>query len=316
MTAQDVLNDLINMANDLGRTPTRDEFTARSSRHYLDMHYGTYAALLAAAGLGTKKPRSIDNSIFERNIERHLDNHAPISLPKRERYERTLFIGDTHFPFVHEPTLKQIINFAKEMQPERIVQVGDLFDMYSHAKFPRSHNAFTPKEEHRLAREGAERMWKALKEAAPNAKLNQIFGNHDARPLKRILETYPEAEDWIEQIVERMMSFDGVELISDPRQELELPGNVRVIHGYLSRLGQHRDYNVTNVVCGHTHKGGVVFKQVRNEIIWELNCGLVGDASAKGLSYTAQRTVDWTLGWGWLDEYGPRFIPAVQDEDR
>lgn len=311
MTEQDLISKLFQFQNDYQRIPTRDEFcaTVKNGHNLIKENFGTWTDFLIAAGI-ERKPRKIDNSIFERDIDLHLQKHEPIELVKSEPWKKTLFIGDTHFPFVHKETLNQILDFIDYAKPQVIVQVGDLYDLYSHAKFPRSHNVFTPKEESKLARSGAEEMWASIRKRAPKARLIQICGNHDIRPIKRVLESYPEAEDWIEEIIKKMMSFDGVQLISDPREELELDGNVKVIHGYYTGIGKHRDFNVSNIVCGHTHRGGVVFKQVRNEILWELNAGLCGDPSSKGLSYTAQRTIDWTLGWGWLDEYGPRFIPA------
>jgi predicted phosphodiesterase len=310
MTSHDLVAELIRLAQELQRIPLRDEFVSRikGGRGMVDKHFGSYRTLLQAAGLADA--RRIDNSVFERDIERHLEQHRPITLPDVHDYESTLFIPDVHFPFEHADTLAQIYEFAERHQPKNIVQLGDLYDMYSHAKFPRSHNVFTPREEFSTSRKKAELFWKTLRLKAPKARCVQITGNHCVRPVKRIIEVYPEAEDWIVEIVEKMMTFDGVESITDPRQELILPGNICVIHGYRSNLGAHRDYTMMNVVCGHTHRGGVVYRQVRGEIIWELNAGLAGDATAKGLSYTSQRVVDWTLGWGYLDEYGPRFIPA------
>ena len=310
MSQQDLINRLLEFIKDEHRIPSRDEFckTIRIGKNKIPEEFGSWTDFLAAAGIHNKK--KIDQSIFERNIDQHLSKHLPLALPKSENWKPTLFIGDTHFPFIHQPTLNQIYEFAEITKPEVIVQVGDLYDLYSHAKFPRSHNVFTPREESKSARDGAEKMWAKLRKLCPKARLVQITGNHDARPMKRVLEVYPEAEDWITEIIQKMMSFDGVELISDTREELMLDGNVRVIHGHYAQLGKHRDFNVANIVCGHSHKGGVVYRQVRDEILWELNAGLTGDPSAKGLSYTAQRTIDWTLGWGWLDQWGPRFIPA------
>lgn len=313
MTGQDLLGRLLEFYRDENRTPTRDEFCRLipNGKKLIDREFGEWTLFLQAAGLGRKK---IDNTIFERNIEQHLERHEPVKLPTFEEYEPTLFIPDVHFPFEHEPTLHQIYEFAEKMKPKNIVQLGDLYDNFSHAKFPRTHNVFTPREEFNLSRKKAEEFWRTLQSKAPKAKCYQITGNHSVRPIKRILEVYPEAEDWIVEVVQRMMTFEGVTSVTDPREELMLPGNVCVIHGYRSQLGSHRDYTLTNVVCGHTHRGGVVYRQVRGEVIWELNAGLAGDATSKGLSYTSQKIVDWTLGWGWLDEYGPRFIPARRRE--
>lgn len=57
-------------------------------------------------------------------------------------------------------------------------------------------------------------------------------------------------------------------------------------------------------------KGGVVFRKIRGQTLWELNAGYMADPHAKGLTYTPQRITHWTEGLGWTDEYGPRFIPG------
>jgi predicted phosphodiesterase len=311
MNSQDIINSFHQMTIELGRPPTRDEFKRVVPRSKFEVHFGSWSQLLKAMGVETQRvAKKIDQTIFNRDIEKHLSMHSPVSLPVMDDYEETLFIPDVHFPFEHQETLRQIYDFTETYKPKNIVQLGDLFDNFSHTKFPRSHNVFTPREEFNLSRSKAEVFWKTLQKASPQSKCFQISGNHCVRPMKRILEVYPEAEDWIGEMVSKMMSFDGVESIIDPRQELIMPGGVVAIHGYRSQLGSHRDYTLTNVVCGHTHRGGVVFRQVRGEIIWELNAGLAGDPTAKGLSYTSQKMVDWTLGWGWLDRFGPRFIPA------
>ncbi len=85
------------------------------------------------------------------------------------------------------------------------------------------------------------------------------------------------------------------------------------IHGYLSLLGAHARFNLKNVVCGHTHRGGTAF--IRNAghdggTIWEANAGYLADPYSKGLSYTAQkRATNWTWGILHIDEMGPKFCP-------
>src|SRR5205814_2052736 len=108
--------------------------------------------------------------------------------------------------------------------------------------------------------------------------------------------------------LDKIMSFDGVKLITDPRQEYEFD-DVLTIHGYRTQLGSHRDYSLMKTVHGHSHKGGVVFRRIRGETLWELDVGFTGDAEAKAFGYTPQKIYDGTVGLGWLDGYGPRFIP-------
>lgn len=304
------------LAVELGRTPTRNDMEARviNGRRKIDL-MGGMSVLLQAAGLETwherrsSKKLRITNEVFARNLETHLAEYQPRPLKEEEPYRRTVFIPDTHFPFHSQRTLDAIYRFIEKEKPECVVQVGDLYDRYSHARFPRSHNQFTPEQEESMARAGAEEMWKEVQKAAPGAECAQLVGNHDLRPLKQILSSYPAAEKWIERMMEESMTFEGVKTIFDPREEYRLPGGVDVIHGHLGKLGDHRNHSLTNVVHGHTHNGGVVFRQHQGRVLWEMDCGLAGDPESKGLSYTAQKTVKWTLGWGFLDSYGPRFIP-------
>jgi predicted phosphodiesterase len=312
-----MIQELQALAIDLGRTPTRDEYVAKLGRYneLISNTFGSYSTFCAAAGLENVKPgpRKINQEVFRRDIFSFLPNQKPAKLPVKEPFETTLFIGDTHFPFVDQDVLNQIYAFSEKYKPQIIVQLGDLYDAYSHAKFPRSHNVFTPRDETRMAREMAEEFWRKLQASSPSSKCFQIVGNHDVRPMKKILEVYPEAEDWITERLKSLLTFEGVQTFYDPREELKLPGNIKVFHGYRTQVGSHRDFTLSNVVCGHSHVGGVVFRQVRDEILWELNAGYCGDPNSKGLSYTSQKTIVWTKGWGWVDEYGPRFIPAVKD---
>lgn len=318
MDAHELVSRLKGLAAELGRLPTRDEFVQLDGAGAFKGVFGTWAVFTRAAGFEPVREhrRKIDNSVFERDLPTHLAEYAPkVVVPAggaQDAYVDTLVIGDTHAPFMNLPLIADITNFAREMQPKVIVQVGDLYDMLSAAKFPKSQNTFTPRVEMETGRAQAEAMWSGLIAAVPGAKCYQLRGNHCIRPLKQVLENFPFGEDWIERMLSEHLSFPGVETIQDHRQELSLPGGILVHHGYRSGLGQHRDYTHTNFICGHSHTGGVVYRQIQGRVLWELNAGLAGLADAKGFHYTPQKTTAWTPGWGWVDRFGPRFIPWNQ----
>jgi hypothetical protein len=136
-----------------------------------------------------------------------------------------------------------------------------------------------------------------------------MLGNHDIRPMKRVLETYPEAEDWIKEKLKALFSYEGVKTVFDPREELFLTSQIIVFHGYRTKLGDHRDYTLFSTCNGHSHVGGVVFRKVRGVILFELNSGFAGDPEAKGLTYTPQRITNWTSGFAVINKYGPQFVP-------
>jgi hypothetical protein len=206
--------------------------------------------------------------------------------------------------------LDRFYEFVSRQQPEIVIINGDAWDMYCHSKYPRSLNLYNPRDEQELSRKANEVFWQEIQRRAPRAKCYQMLGNHDARPLKKVLEAYPEAETWVEEMLKKMFTFENVTTIHDPRQELMLPGNIMVHHGYRSKLGDHASYSLYNCIVGHTHVGGAVFRTMRGTVRWELNSGVAGDPESKALSYTPQKITNWTPGFGWVDEYGPRFIPV------
>lgn len=313
----DIVSRLKDIAIEMGETPSRDVFCKRSgiSKDRIEKFFGGYTILVQSAGLDQHRAkRKIDNSIFEKDIHLHLEQYVPKNIPspslKIEPFPRCIFIPDFHAPWGDMKVIEAACRYAEKIKAEYIIQLGDLYDFISHSRFPTSKNIYTPKEEQKAGRKQVEDMWRMLSSACPSSKRYQLWGNHDSRPLKRILEQYPEASEWIERMITELMSFDGVTTLSGEREELILPGNVMVLHGYLSRPGSHRDYNIGfNVVHGHLHSAHVMYKQIQGKILWEMNCGVAADINSKAFSYTPQKSLHWSKGFGALDENGPRFIP-------
>lgn len=310
--AHEMITAIKAMAAELGRVPTRVEFlqSMKAGQYWLQKLFRNYAALCQAAGLETySERRKITSQIFEKKIDTHLEAHKPkIIAPEPEPWPKIVSISDIHWPFHYQPVIDRFYRRLEAFNPEYVILNGDAWDMYAHSKFPRSHNIFTPREEMRLARELNEKFWLEVKARVPAAKCVQLLGNHDLRPMKRILEEYPEAEDWLNEKVKQAFTFDGVETIYDPRQELIIAG-IAIFHGYRTQLGAHRDYTLMNCINGHTHLGGVTYRQVHGKILWEANSGFAGDPESKGLTYTPQRLSKWTWGHLEVDENGPKFLP-------
>lgn len=312
-----LIAELKDLALELGRTPLRTEFENRvkAGKQRIERLFNTYSALLQAAGMETYKERrksrndKIDGGVFTTSVERQVERHEESPLRDHPPWPKISTISDIHWPFCSKRVIGKFLDRVEEFQPEWVVLNGDAWDMFSHSKYPRSHNVFTPREEEQSARGMNEEFWADVKRRVPSAKRVQMLGNHDIRPLKRILEAYPSAEDWIETHMRKLFTFDGVKTFFDPREELVI-GDIAIFHGYRTALGAHRDYTLMNCINGHTHKGGAAFRQVRGMVLWELNSGMAGDPESKGLTYTPQRITNWTPGFGEVDEIGPRFIPA------
>lgn len=216
-----------------------------------------------------------------------------------------IILGDLHFPYHSKKALDKVLKVIKQERPDVVVQIGDLFDQYSFSRFTRK-NLELPQRELEDARNYAEEMWDEI--ARPGRKCLQILGNHDLRLIKRAEEKLPEAQDLIKESILELYEFKGVKTVKDDR-DITVINGVSYHHGYLSQLGAHRDTFMTNVVVGHSHTGGVSFRQINGDTLWELNVGYLADQNAEPLRYSPSKSSKWTLGYGLIDSKGPRFTP-------
>lgn len=250
-------------------------------------------------GFSRKGLTENDHPTFEESYHGRVDDGR--SEEKQETQPTILVIGDTHFPFHNQESLERVFEIARESKPDSIVQIGDLYDLYSFSKYPRSHNLDTPAKELDRAASRAQDMWRELGEIVPYADCYQLMGNHDARAFKRLMEKAPEFESLVEDSLRELFSFPGVTTVTEPELIIN---DICFIHGFLP-FGKHVERTGMNTVTGHTHRGGVTFSPKA----WELNAGFIGDIHAPVFSYHALRRFHWTTqGVGLIDRYGPRFI--------
>lgn len=310
-----VVAKLTELAAELGHTPSLVDMVSRVEgiTEHTIKKLGGMRTLIELSGLEPERNQKKKKDIFNvPDASAFVSQHVPIEKRKRREnpWPKIMVISDIHWPFCHRPTIEKFMTFVGKMRPDFVVLNGDAWDFYSHSKFPRSHNVFTPKEEERLAREMNETFWKDVKRLSPKSTCYQILGNHDIRPMKRALESVPAMEHWVEKYFQELFTFDGVETIFDTRKELVLGEDIAIIHGYASRLGEHRDSLHMNAIVGHTHRPGVVYKAIgpNQEPLWEANSGLAGDPTAKGLTYTNTKMNGWVNSFLVVDEHGPRVI--------
>lgn len=219
-----------------------------------------------------------------------------------------MVVGDLHEPFSSDAVVKWIHEFIFTKQPGLVIQVGDLYDRFSQSRFPKRSSFITPEAELELGRERAVKFWAEVARAAPAAKRVQLYGNHDDRVLKRVLEVMPEMFEFVKPSVRGLHEFDGVETIHDSKDEY-LHNDIVFMHGWQSRIGAHADEHRMNTVHGHTHHGGTWFRNDVRGALWELDAGCAVDLKHEVFDYRiSKKFYGVTNGLGYIDEHGPRFI--------
>ena len=219
---------------------------------------------------------------------------------------RILAIGDLHLPYCSKEKVSKMLDLVVALKPTHIVQMGDLYDLYSYSKFPRSIKLLKADEEIAQGRVAAEEIWTGITNRAKKAAKYQLVGNHDARPFKRMRELCPELEPFCD--FTSLWTFPGVTTIADSRETLEI-GDFSFIHGHKTQWLAHVRRMNTNVCFAHTHRGGCLSYPLGGRTLFELNCGFLADPYHEALLYRELKQFhDWTHGVGFIDELGPRFI--------
>lgn len=206
-------------------------------------------------------------------------------------------------------TLKSIYTAIEKERPKIVIQIGDLYDLFSFSRFPKRLDVIGPEQELIEARRTAEAMWHKITTIDPKIKCYQILGNHCVRPKKLVLEKCPELYPLVVRSWQDMFRFKGVETLYDDRDDLELDG-VIYEHGFYSRPGLHLRENMKSTVFGHTHRPWIHYEKIRKQTLFELNVGYAANPESPALAYSRKKWGKSVRGHGLIDEQGPRFIPC------
>jgi hypothetical protein len=116
-----------------GRVPTRVEFFASSkfSEKAMIREFKTYSGLCATAGLTVNRPHHLKVNFPQQHspehIESEIEKHSePLKVICEKSFNKIVVLGDFHSPFQDKNAVKKAIEIIKELQPDVVVQIGDL----------------------------------------------------------------------------------------------------------------------------------------------------------------------------------------------
>lgn len=167
--------------------------------------------------------------------------------------ERRLILGDLHIPFHNLRACAAVLALARSLQPHRIIQLGDLFNMGAVSHHPRP---FGGRENHSRSMIQGRAFLEALRKASPGSDMTILLGNHDLWGAE-YEDEHPElagaiVPEWLDGIGARIVGRDAQPLVLGP---------VAYRHGYGG--GEHfaKRYAIDDgpqagvrcIVVGHHH---------------------------------------------------------------
>lgn len=188
---------------------------------------------------------------------------------------KIVFPTDEHHPYADMGSLKVAMLITKDFEPDVRITGSDGVDFYALSKFN--------KDPSRMKAGGLQneidtwqRAQRAWLDASPNADVIYIIGNHEDR-LRRWLWSNPELHGLEALRLENLFDFEKYHITmgDDQGQEAVFHNQLLITHGTIVRpqggysaMGELRKeaYGI-NMLTGHTHRGGQVFRTTRKGVV-------------------------------------------------
>lgn len=235
----------------------------------------------------------------------------------------TVIVPDLQMPYDDSTALKKLIKVIGDLQPEAVVQIGDLIDMPQVSRWTKgTAGEFTSTLQGHID-DVKSRFFSPLREAAPKAAITWVSGNHDER-ITDYLNKYGYPLKALDALsMDNLFELDryGVDYVHGPVQVA--PGTL-AMHGhesggYCASPGawdlkfQKRYGSEYSFVFGHTHApflisgargfGGNVKPR------FTMNVGSVMDPAQA--TYVKDGAVNWSMGFGIIRDNGKEVWPEL-----
>lgn len=235
----------------------------------------------------------------------------------------TLIIPDVQYPYHDQVVLDKILHIVSDRQPDQIVQIGDGIDFPTVSQWSKGtagEYADTLQEHISGYRED---VLVPLRDAAPNARVLWLEGNHDRR-LEDFVRKYAAPLTALDAL-----SFDNL-FVLKPLEVEYVKGPVRIatntlaVHGHESggycasqsawdvkfskRYGSDKSF-----VFGHTHQPFLITRAFgyngRVSPRFTMNAGSIMDPVQA--TYVKDGAVSWQQSFAWLEDDGKRVWPEL-----
>ena len=307
ITVEDCLEELRFVQQIIGddQLVTRAIFRRESTlpERVWEYHFGTFGEFRRQAGIqNTRSAQQLKNQIAK---HASVDNLRKLNEEKknwdekyirvsRERYKTIMAVSDIHDIEVDPFFLRVFLDTAKRVQPDVICFVGDLFDLPEFGKYN-----VDPREWDVVGRIKFvhENILEPLRTNCPNAQIDLIEGNHEARLLNLLCEATPAVRAVLSDLhgmtLQTLLGLDKYQINYISKSDLsawnkgdvkrEVANNYKVYYDCV--LMHHLPQGETMGMPGchghhHRHTAKTKFSPVYGNFEWhQLGCGHKRNAS-------------------------------------
>jgi len=235
--------------------------------------------------------------------------------------KRIMVVSDIQAPLHDKRAVAAVMACARDLQPEKLVTVGDECDSTSLGRWVRGRaQEFT--DNLQLAIDATHTIMRGFREACPDAEMIVQRSNHTTDRLENYINTHAPA-------LAALRGFTWGDLMGYPELGIKLSMQPTVLapgfcmmHGDEGRSATYAGGTALklanalgeSVVCGHTHKLGLLHDHKAysggvHKHLFGIECGHLMDM--KKASYLKYGGANWNQGFVILYQIGRTVIPAL-----
>lgn len=234
----------------------------------------------------------------------------------------TVILPDIQYPFHDSLAMSKIIKVIQDVKPESILSIGDAIDFPQVSRWTKgTAGEYAPTLQKHI--DGFKGLLTQVREAAPQASITWLEGNHDLR-LKEFIRSYAAPLGTLRALeMENLFGLEelAVEYVKGP---LRVGTNTYAVHGhessgysgtpnawdlkFIKRYGSDK-----NVIFGHTHQPFLITRAYGYEgkvsPRFTMNVGSIMDPIRA--TYVKDGAVNWVMSFALLRDDGKRVYPEL-----
>jgi len=174
-----------------------------------------------------------------------------------EDKEKIIFLSDLHIPFVNKISLEIVLDFMKDLKPNKIILGGDILDFYQISNFTKNPKQRNTNEEILLTK----KFLYDLRNKFYDAEIIYLEGNHELRLERYIINNAKELYEILENILIEKLELEKLNI--KYQKGVFKIGKLWFFHGHEINCKNSNIEYITNVVwknvydnfiCGHWHR--------------------------------------------------------------